>query len=393
MSHPFDAISLETLRTRKCAKWTRYGPDVMPLWVADMDFPASEKIIAAMNARASSDNLGYPMGGYLGSGEPGIGEAIMKRQAERYNWHFEDENIWLINGIVPGLFLGAMAFASPGEEVIMQTPIYPPFMYAVEKTGRTPIYNQMEIVDGTWQIDFDALDALVTPNTRLFMLCNPHNPVGRVFRRDELEKLGEFVLKHRLWVVSDELHCDLRFDDYQHIPFASLSDELAQRTVTLFGPTKTFNIAGLKGGVAVSQNKALLERYQNAAPALITPPNVIAQAAIKAAYNDEAQDWLDSTLSYLDGNRKFIADFVSERLPSVKYYGTEGTYLSWLDFRSLGLGEQLETFLLETCKVGLNPGPSFGPGGEGFARLNFATTREVIEHALTRIEDGIRQLD
>jgi cystathionine beta-lyase len=391
MSHPFDAISMETLKARQCNKWTRYGEDVLPLWVADMDFPTSDKIVAAMQARADSSNLGYPMGGYTGAGEPGVAEAIIKRQAG-YHWQLEEEDIWLINGIVPGLFLGAMAFASPGEEIIMQTPIYPPFMYAVEKTGRTPVYNPMNFDGENWQIDFDALEALVTPSSRVFMLCNPHNPVGRVFRRDELEKLADFALRHRLWVISDELHCDLRFDGHEHIPFASLNEDIAQRTLTLFGPTKTFNIAGLKIGIAVSQNHALLARFQAAAPALITPPNVIAQAAIQAAFN-EAGDWLESTLTYLDGNRHFVADFVKEHLPGVRYGGTEGTYLAWLDFNNLGLGENLETFLLETCKVGLNPGPSFGPGGEGFARLNFATTREVVSEALGRIENGIRSLD
>ena len=273
----------------------------------------------------------------------------------------------------------------------MQSPIYGPFRMAVEETGRKPVYNPFVHDGAHWRIDFGALEASVTPATRLFMLCNPQNPTGRVFTRDELERLAEFVLKHRLWVVSDELHSDLVYAGHEHIPFASLSDDIAQRTITLFGPTKTFNIAGLKIGFLVSQNEALLKRVQSLAHGLVGAPNVVAQAATIAAYN-EGDAWLKETLSYLQANRDFVADFVKRELPGVEHTSPEGTYLAWLDFRSLGL-ENPEAYLLEQAKVALNDGSWFGPGGEGFVRLNFATSRHIVQAALERIRDAVRRRD
>ena len=259
----------------------------------------------------------------------------------------------------------------------------------MEKTGRVPVYNPFVHDGAHWRIDFEALEALVTPATRLFMLCNPQNPTGRVFTRGELERLADFVLKHRLWVVSDELHSDLVYEGFEHIPFASLGEEIAERTVTLFGPTKTFNIAGLKIGFLASQNKALLERVKGTGFGLVGAPNVVAQTATIAAYA-EGDAWLNETLSYLKANRDYVADFVKRELPGVEHTAPEGTYLAWLDFRNLGL-ENPEAFLLEEAKVALNDGSWFGPGGEGFVRLNFATSRHIVRQTLERIRDAVER--
>ena len=384
-THEADTLETSSLENKACLKWQHHPAGVLPLWVADMDFPTAKPIQEALEAYAKSNNLGYPSW----DGLPGLKESVQERLRTRHGWEVEPSHIYPLNGIVTGLFLGSLALASEGEEVIIQTPSYPPFMMAVEETGRVPLYNPL--VQGTngWEIDFDGLEALVTPATRLLMLCNPHNPTGRVFRRDELERLADFALRHRLWVVSDELHSDLVYGGEKHIPIASLSPEIAERTITLFGPTKTFNIAGLKIGFAVSQNERLLERFKARAHGLVGAPNVMAQAATMAAYG-RGKAWLEGALTYLDGNRHFIKEFLGEHLPEVGYTQPEGTYLAWLDFRAWELDDDLYPFLLEEAKVGLNDGPAYGTGGEGFARLNFATSRGIVEEALTRIRDARR---
>ncbi len=381
----YDTLSTSDLRQKDCAKWQRYGDEVLPLWVADMDFEIAEPIKKAVRSYVGTNNFGYPDA----AGLPGLKEAVVERLSGRYGWNVAPEQVHLLNGIVTGLFLGVLACTSEGEDVVMQSPIYGPFRMAVEKTGRNPVYNPLVHDGARWRIDFEALDALVTPATRLFMLCNPQNPTGRVFTRGELERLAEFALKHRLWVVSDELHSDLVFDKHEHVPFASLSEEVAGRTVTLFGPTKTFNIAGLKIGFLVSQNEALLERVRAVALGLVGAPNVVAQTATMAAYR-EGDAWLNETLRYLKANRDYVADFVERELPLVKHTAPEGTYLAWLDFRGLGL-ENPEAFLLEEAKVALNDGTWFGPGGEGFVRLNFATSRHIVAAALERVRDAVQR--
>ncbi|MDZ7705445.1 MAG: PatB family C-S lyase [Trueperaceae bacterium] len=387
MAHPFDQLELSTLQQRKSMKWQRFDDDILPLWVADMDFPTAPAIANALAERAHSGNLGYPMG-YLSGGEPGVIEAITARQQTKHQWSVAADDVWLINGIIPGLYLSCLACSSPGDEVIVQSPIYPPFMMAINNTGRVPRYNPLRWDGEQWSIDFEQLETLVTPATRLLMLCNPHNPTGRVFTRDELEQLADFALRHRLWIVSDELHSDLVYREAKHIPIASLGDEVAARTMTLFGPTKTFNIAGLKMGIAVSSNHDLLGRYKHHATGLVSPPNVMAQTAILAAYT-EAEAWLGETLTYLDTNRRVVVDFIRTRLPQVRVAMPEGTYLAWLDFTALNIDNLYDT-LEQDCKLALNAGPSYGPGGEGFARLNFATATHIVEEALERLEHGLR---
>lgn len=383
--HPFDSLTLERLRAKNCMKWTYFDGDVLPLWVADMDFPPPDVVADALAERAWSGNLGYPSG-YL-TGEPGLREALQAWLSERHRWEVGLEDIWPVHGIIPGLYLGAMACASAGEGVLLQTPLYPPFMSAVRDTGRTAQYSPLRWSGTRWEMDLPGLEAAIGPDTRLLMICNPQNPTGRVFTRPELEALAEIVLRHRLWVVSDELHSDLVYDGL-HIPFASLSDEIAQRTVTLLGPTKTFNIAGLKVGFIVTQNARLRERLKKVGVGLVTPPNVMAQTAARAVYT-AGGPWLTSTLTYLRENRDRVDTFMKQYLPDARYAVPEGTYLAWLELTGLNLGDDLYKTLLE-CGVGLNEGPPYGPGGEGFARLNFATSGAIIDEALRRLQTGLR---
>lgn len=380
----FDVATEARSRALACAKWTRYEPDALPLWVADMDFPVAEVIRAAVHEHLERGSLGYPPS----PGLPDLVPALLDRLAGRFGWQVPAEAVQPLPGVIPALFVGTEATAAPGDEVITQPPVYPPFFSVIAQAGRALLANRL-IDDGDgYRMDVDALRASITPATRTLMFCNPHNPTGRVFTRGELEALAEVVLEHRLWVLSDELHADLVFDG-RHVPFASLSPELAQRTLTLYGPTKAFNLAGLKIAFMVSENPALLARVKAVAGYRMPGVNVLAQAATIAAYR-QGDAWLDAVLAYLRANRDHVLARLRAEAPEVRMHAPEGTYLAWLDLRAAGLGEDPCGALLERGRLALNPGPDYGPGGEGFARLNFATSRAVLDDALGRLAATVR---
>lgn len=377
--------SLAALQARQSLKWQRYGPDVLPLWVADMDFTPPTCIKDALIARAESGNLGYPAG-YARGAEDGVIAAFRRWVGSSHNWDIEPSAILPLNGIIPGMYLAVRATSKVGESVVVQTPIYPPFMAAVENSERNILDNELVWSEDNkrWEMDLAKLKRSLNKNTRLLTLCNPHNPTGRVFSRAELEALAEIVLERDLYVLSDELHSDLVYPGAQHIPFASLSPEIAARTITLMGPTKTFTIAGLKIGFLVCENPQLLEKLKEVGRGIITTPNVMGQVAAAAAYQ-EGGPWLAEALVKLRENRDLVSDFMFQHLPGAHYATPEGTYLAFLDLRTLALGDELTSFL-ERAGLGLNPGSSFGKHTADFARLNFATSRSILEEALKRLE-------
>ncbi len=380
--HPYDRVSLERLRARPGAKWKYFPEDVLPLWVAEMDFPLADAVKDAVRERLDADDLGYAMP----DGLPGLREAVVERFAERFGVAFAPEQVALVGSTGTSLALASRAFAGPGDEVLLLTPLYPPFKRAVETAGRVPVEVELARGDDGYTIDFDALEATVTPATRMLMLCNPHNPVGRVFTQDEVEALASFALRHNLWVVSDDLHADLIFEG-RHRPIAGVDDAIAQRTVTLYGPTKAFNVPGLKISFALSANPSMIDRMAKAGAGLTVGPNVAAQAATLGAYR-HGHAWLDDTMAYLAGNRARVAEVVAG-LPGVGHHPPQGTYLAWLDLRAAGLGEAPAKTLVERAKLGLNEGADFGLGGAGFVRLNFATTRSVLDDALERLATAL----
>lgn len=385
--HPFDDISLDSLRARPGAKWRHFPADVLPLWVAEMDFPLAEPIKAAIEERLRADDLGYT---YVG-GVPGLREAVAERLGSRYGYAVKPEEVELLPTTGTGLGLAANAFAGPGDEVLLLTPLYPPFKNAVQKAGRVPVEVELVRQADGYAVDMAALEAAVTPATRMLMLCSPHNPVGKVFSRAELQTLADFAARHNLWVVSDELHADLSFEG-EHVPFASLSDDAAARTITLYGPTKAFNIPGMRISFAVSSSAALLKRLMAAGTGLVPAPNVLAMAATVGAYRG-GDAWLSGTLDYLRGNRDIVVSFVRERLPHVGVHSPAATYLAWLDMRGTDLGPAPAKALAERAKVGLNEGSDFGLGGAGFVRLNFATTRPLLREALGRVAAAVGPRD
>jgi cystathionine beta-lyase len=282
-----------------------------------------------------------------------------------------------------------LQFSEAGEGAVVQTPIYPPFRGNVRSTGRRMLENPLARGASGYEMDLDQLRSAIDPGTRLLLLCNPHNPTGRVFRRTELEALAEIALRHDLVVVSDEIHQDLVYTGAQHIPFASLAPEVAERTVTLTGASKAFNVAGLRCGIAIFGSEARHARFNGLPRHARGGIGLLGFEAIRTAWL-HAQPWLDQVLPYLQQNRDHVARFVQEEMPGVRMDVPEGTYLAWLDCRALGLEPSPFDFFLNHAKVGLSHGPTFGGPGEGFVRLNFATSRTILGEALERMAKALR---
>lgn len=375
-----DSLSLAELRARPGAKWKYFPADVIPCWIAEMDFPLAEPVKRAIHDQVDTNDLGY----LLPTGLPGLREAVAGRLQSRYDYAVDTEDVALLGTTGAGLNLSVRAFSQPGDEVMLLTPLYPPFRMAVESSGRVPVEVELSNGPDGYTIDFEAMERAVTSRTAMLMICNPHNPVGRVFTREELTGLADFAARHDLTLVSDDLHSDLLYDG-THVPLASLDHEMRDRTVTLYGPTKAFNIPGLKISFAVSSNHDLLERMNAAGGGLATPPNVLAQAATLGAYL-EGDAWLEQVLAYLRANRDHLLERVRSSMPRVQVHKPEATYLAWLDLRAFDLGDEPATTLAERARVGLNDGATFGAGGKGFMRFNFATNRTILDEALSRLE-------
>ena len=370
-------------------KWRLHGPDVLPLWVADMDFAAPEPVLEALRACLEPGVLGYPMHG-LGpeTGAEGLREVLVARLAERHGWQVGPEAIVFIPGVVTGLNLACHALGGAGDAVLVQPPVYTPFLNAPAQAGKVRRDAPLERrADGTYGFDPDAFEAAAR-GAGAFLLCNPHNPVGRVWTRPELEAMAGACLRHGVAMVSDEIHCDLLFPGRRHIPLAALDPEVARRTITLMAPSKTFNIAGLACSFAVIPDPALRKAFLKARRGLVPMVNTLGIAAAEAAYR-HGQPWLDQVLAVLDGNRRLLAETLARELPGLRMVPPEATYLAWIDAREAGLGDHPGPFFLAEAKVALNDGPDFGPGGAGFVRLNFGCTPEVLTEALARMAQAL----
>ena len=383
MIYDFDRII--DRRASESIKWHHHADGVLPLWVADMDFESPAPVIKALQSRVEHGIFGYP-------GEPErLKNAIRDRLVRLYEWQVDLEAIIILPGVISGFNLACRTFARPGQGVLVQTPVYPPFLSAPHHAGL--IRQEMELTrgaDGSYSVDFAAFEAAITDQTRLFILCNPHNPVGRVFRRDELEQMGEICQRHNLVICSDEIHCDLIFSGQKHCPIASLTPEVAARTVTLMAPSKTFNIAGLNCAFAVIQDEDLRRQFQLSRHGLVGGANLLGLIAALAAY-EEGQSWLDELLFYLEDNRDFLIRTIQTKMPEIKVHAPEGTYLAWLDCRQLNLEPSACQFFIEQARVALNDGANFGRGGAGFARLNFGCPRSLLEEALERMQAALRK--
>lgn len=379
---PLDARLLETLRHPDSGKWTMYPPEVLPLWVADMDFAPAAEILEALRERLTR-TVGYPPM----EGDPELLDLIAAGRAQPVQPGLRREDVWLLPSVVPGLYAGVLGLSAPGDEVITHVPIYPPFLGAIEGHGRVAKLAPLVRGEAGWEMDWDALEEAVSPATRLLLLCSPHNPTGRVWTRAELERLADLALRWRLWVIADELHANLTLEG-EFIPFASISPEIAARTVTLTGPCKTFNTAGLGIGAAVSTNPELLARLRAASAGLMAHPGALSMTAWRAGI-EQGGPWLARTLANLRANRDLVCAFVRERTPQVRFVRPQATYLAWLDFGALNWPGGAHAHLLKHAGVALNDGASFGPGYEHFVRLNFATPRPILQEALERMARAV----
>ncbi|MDR1985085.1 MAG: PatB family C-S lyase [Prevotellaceae bacterium] len=389
MQYNFDEII--DRRNTNCDKYDAceqvFGrSDILPLWVADMDFKVAQPIVDALLARTEHRIFGYS---FLGQS---YFESIINWQKRRNDWNIKKEWIMYCPGVVPGLNFSVQSLTETSDKIVIMPPVYRPFFTAATDNNRVLAVNNLKHNNLDYFIDFDDLDEKLK-DAKMLIFCNPHNPVGRVWRRDELEKIAELCLKHKVIILSDEVHSDLVFAPHRHISIATLSEEIADICITFFAPSKTFNIAGLVSGVAVTSNKKLHDKYCACLKRLhIDQGNLYGMIGLEAAYNN-GEDWLNQLLEYVFENAKFVVDFFEKNIPQIKTKHPEGTYLQWIDFRALNLCQRdLVDFVVNKAKVGLNNGTVFSETeGVGFMRLNLACPRAIIGKALNQILSAYNQ--
>jgi len=380
----FDFDTVPERRGTDSQKWQKYaGRDVLPLWVADMDFLSPPAVIAAVQTRAAHGIFGYarPVKSSV--------DAFVNALAARYGWQVDPSWLVWLPGLVVGLNVTTQAFAGAGDEVLTLTPVYPPFMSAPKNSGRVSVQVPLHLDAAArrWEIDWAALERAVTPRTKLFILCNPHNPIARVWRRDELVRLGEFCTRHNLVLCSDEIHCDLILDDLPHVPTALLGDEIARRSITLMAPSKTYNMPGLGVSIAIIPDASLRTQFVRATAGIVAEVNTLGYTACEAAYRD-SEPWRQELLAYLRGNRDHLLDFVARELPGVTVEAPiEATYLAWLNVSALKLPDPIAHF--EAHGVGLSDGAFFGVPRGSHVRLNFGCPRATLTEALTRMKRAV----
>lgn len=366
------------------SKWRRWDEDVLAMWVADTDFECPKEVIEVIQKRVEHGIFGY------GFPPDGLTDVVTSRLKRLYNWEVSSKQVQYVPGIVTGFNVAVRGLCQPGEEVIYQVPAYPPFIRAPRGGGMQGVQNVMFVGDsGQYEVDFEVFERQIVENkVSLFILCNPHNPTGRVFSQSELEKFADICLRHKVVIVSDEIHCDILYDDRVHIPIASLSKEVSDITITLQAPSKTFNVAGLHTSVAVIQNPDLRERYNAYRAGIVSSPCILGMYAAKAAY-EHGEPWLKAQLAYLQANRDLLDVALQNELKPIKWTKPQATFLAWLDCRDLGVEGSLQQFFLDKVKLGFNDGPEFGAVGQGFVRLNFGTTRANIQLAIEKLKLAI----
>ncbi len=363
-------------------KWDKYkGRDIVPLWVADMDFTTAPEIIAALQ-----DRLNHGIYGYTIPHEAPV-KAVLDYLDRQHGYSAKAHWLNFLPGLVPAINLCCHAFVASDESVMTATPVYPPFLGAPDYANRELIKVPLRLTnDDTWTLDFDAMEAAVQPNTRLFILCSPHNPVGRVYSRDELSRLSEFCEKHDLILISDEIHCDLVFDqNAQHTLTATLNECLAARTVTLMAPSKTYNLPGLACAYSIIEDSKLRQQFQTTIRGIITEVNCFGYAGCAAAYN-HGEPWRQALLTYLRDNYKLISTFIQQELPEIKFRPMESTYLAWFDVTNLELDHPVKFF--EDHGVGLSDGVPFD--GIQHVRLNFGCPRSRLIEGLEKMATALK---
>jgi cystathionine beta-lyase len=366
-------------RNSDSLKWGHFGEEVLPLWVADMDFASPTEVIQALHDRVTHGVFGY-------ASEPTkLVELVVERMQRLYDWRINNEDVLLISGVIAGFNLVCQSANQSGGSILIQPPIYPPFFQVAKNAHAREIQcGLVRQADGTYEIDFDALENAFASDTHCFLFCNPHNPVGKTYSRTELEKIADICLRKNVLICSDEIHSDILFSGNKHIPIASISHEVGKHTVTLIAPSKTFNIAGLECSILICTNQELMTRLKESRRGLLGGINLLGATAGIAAYQ-YGQPWLEELIKYLETNRDFLFEYLQTNIPAIKMQKPDATYLAWLDCRDLMLNESPFKYFLREAKVGLNRGADFGIAYEGFVRMNFGCDRQVLEEALKRM--------
>ncbi|MBT3190278.1 MAG: putative C-S lyase [Anaerolineae bacterium] len=381
-------------RATNSVKWNAFAEDVLPMWVADMDFAAPPAILGALHGAIGHGVLGYEFA------QESLMESVAKRMQKLNGWELTAEDVIPIPGLVTGFNIAARITCKPGDGILVQPPVYYPFLNVQENTGTvTQLAELKKVTHGRTlhhEIDWDVFEGAAHSNdakTSMFLLCHPHNPTGTVYTDEELARMVEICEREDIIICSDEIHSELLLDGNKHTPIAMVSPEAAQRTVTLIAASKTFNVAGLFVGFAIIQNPELRERFTTELAKLTIHTNSLGHIASQAAFSGECDSWLDELLVYLAANRDFVVEYVEKNLPGVRVSVPDATFLAWLDCSELvesgKIEGPLQDFFIENGKVAFNEGTSFGPGGEGFVRLNFGCPRETLVEALERMKTAL----
>lgn len=364
----------------------RFGRgDLLPFWVADMDFKAAQPIVDAIRERAAQEIYGY-------TARPDTYfEAVMSWYKRRYDWELQREWMSYSPSVVTAMSIIIREFTKPGDKIIIQTPVYYPFFSVVEDNGRELVCNPLKLVGEDYVMDYEDLESKIDDQVKYLILCNPHNPVGRVWTKEELTKLGNICIKNHIKVIADEIHGDLVLYGKKYTPFASISEEFAKHSITCISATKTFNLAGLQASTAIFPNKKDHDKFEKILNILdIKRNNCFSLVAMQAAYQ-EGEEWLRQLMEYVGENIRFVADYCKEHIPQIKPNKPEGTYLLWLNCKELGLkDEDLHNLMVNEAKVALNGGTGFGLEGSGYMRMNVACPRVLLEEGLSRIKKAVR---
>ncbi len=380
----FEDLSLDVLRSRRSAKWVKYPADVLPAWVAEMDFPLAPAIREALGEALERDDTGYADRGRLPDAFAGFA-------AERFGWQVDPARVWLVADVMSGVAEVVRALTEPDDAVVVNPPVYPPFFSTVREIGRRVVEAPLAARAGGWELDLDTLERAFAGGARAYLLCHPHNPTGLSFTGAELAAIADLAARHDVLVVSDEIHAPMSMPGVSHVPFVALGDQAADRAVTISGATKAFNIAGLKCAVVVTGSQRMQDELTAKLPKHI-PYHVghFGVLASIAAFEDGGS-WLDALVAQLDRNRHFLGELLSAELPEIGYVLPQAGYLAWLDCRALELGDDPAETFLERGRVALSPGPTFGTGGLGHARLNFGTSSALLAEAVRRMAASVNR--
>lgn len=389
MKYNFDEIIPR--KNSDCLKYDKlqemFGTDdALSMWIADMDFRTPPFVIEALRRRLDHEVLGYTFC------SPQWKPAIQNWVSRHYGWDVKEEEIGFVGGIVPAISFAVQCFTAPGDKILIQPPVYHPYHHVVKDLGRTLVYNPLRLVNGQFEIDFEDFERKIV-GCKLFLLCNPHNPGGRVWNADELVRIADICARNGVIVISDEIHCDMALTGYKHTVFATVSEAAAQNSVTLMAASKTFNIAGLKSSYHIIQNEALRKQYSEyLTRSELDTAHLFATTAVAVAYN-EGDEWLAQMLQYVEENIAFLDKYLKENMPKISFIRPQASYLVFIDARELGMPqERLVEFFLKEAKVAMNDGTMFGQEGAGFMRMNLGCPRATLQQALEQIKAAYDRL-